>query len=235
MRTIIWFIYFWLFLISHIPAMIYLKFLDDEKRLIFAMNRAKVFAKHVLFIAGIKLKIKGLENIPKDSSVIFVSNHQGNFDIPILINSINIPFGFIAKKELKRFPLINRWMMALNCVFISRDNPREAIKSINAAAELLNNKKNLLIFPEGTRSKDAKVKKFKSGALKLASKSNSIIIPVSINGSINAMKKNSLFIQSADVELKFYEELSVDEKTRSNSKLLAEKLESIIKNGLESN
>ena len=77
-------------------------------------------------IAGAKVNVIGLENLPKDQTVLFVSNHQSNFDIPLLLSSIDIPKGFIAKKELENWPIISTWMKYINCIFMDRDNLRKS-------------------------------------------------------------------------------------------------------------
>lgn len=68
-------------------------------------------------ISGAKINVIGLDNLPKDQTVLFVSNHQSNFDIPLLLSCIDIPKGFIAKKELEKLPLISTWMKYINCIF----------------------------------------------------------------------------------------------------------------------
>ena len=74
------------------------------------------WARFVMNISGAKVNVIGIENLPKDQTVLFVSNHQSNFDIPLLISSIDIPKGFIAKKELERWPFISTWMKYINCI-----------------------------------------------------------------------------------------------------------------------
>ncbi|MGB2991612.1 MAG: lysophospholipid acyltransferase family protein, partial [Paenisporosarcina sp.] len=97
-------------------------------------------------------KVEGLELIPEET-VLFVSNHEGNFDIPSLIAHIPKPFAFMSKVEVKKLPIIKDWMVAMNCVFIDRTNRRSSMRSITDMVSTLKAGHSMIIFPEGTRSK----------------------------------------------------------------------------------
>lgn len=209
-RTIIWFIYFWLYQLALVPILIWLKNQPAEVQTRIATEKAKNWSKKLLALAGAKVEVSGAENIPQNGAVLFVCNHQGAFDIPLMIAYLTKPFGFIAKDDLSKLPLINRWMKMLKCVFIKRNNPREAIKAISRGVETLKKEHSLLIFPEGTRSKDGNLLPFKAGSLRLAVKANVSIIPITIKGSKNLMKKSSFIIQPADVKIVIHPAVSVD-------------------------
>lgn len=181
----------------------------------YAYLTSKKWAMNILKMSGAKLNIVGKENLP-EGNIIVVSNHQGNFDTMALIIAIDKMLGFISKKEMGKIPLISAWMRELNCVFLDRDNPRDAIKTFNDAAENLKNGYSMVIFPEGTRSKGGEFGEFKKGSLKLATKVPSVpIVPVAIEGSYKVFERAS----SEDLEIKliickpiYLEKLSKEEK-----------------------
>jgi len=204
-RTFIWFLYFCLHQIFIFPALLKANRLAKENRTaeLDALSHAIAvpWARSLLKLAGCTVHVKGAENLPKDTAVLFVSNHRSNFDIPLLIAHIDGPKGFIAKESLEKLPLISQWMRHIHCVFIKRGSPRDAAAAINAGIRNLKAGYSMVIFPEGTRSVDGSLQEFKPGALKLLRRPAVPLVPVAINGSINMMRKGSLIIQPAQVEL----------------------------------
>lgn len=202
-RTLIWFTYFWLYQLSILPALFKANRYAVENKtaqLDELSNRiAGPWALSLLKLAGCTVTVKGIENIPVNSPVLYVANHQSNFDIPILMAHIPYPKGFVAKESLEKLPLISQWMRHIHCVFIKRGSPRDAAAAINQGIALLKQGYSMVVFPEGTRSKDGNLQEFKPGALKLATKAAVPMVPVAISGSINMMKKGSLIIHPAAV------------------------------------
>ena len=189
---------------------------------------ARNWARSAISANGSVIKVSGIENVPTAGGVLFIANHQSNFDIPILIGFVPRDKGFIAKNELLKVPVFSMWMKYLGCVFIDRNDARQSLRMLNQAAERLKEGHSLVIFPEGTRSKDGIVGQFKSGSLKIALKANVPIIPVTINGSIDIMPKGSSFIKSADVEIIISPPLILDEIVEKDPSAITEKVRSII-------
>lgn len=146
--------------------------------------------KNLIKISGANLKVTGTENIPLDEPVLYVSNHQGNMDIPILYSTAPQTMAFVAKKEMKNIPLLGYWMKERGCVFINRDNARSSLKAINQAIEGLKSGISIAVFPEGTRSKGPEIGNFKSGSLRIAIKSGVKVIPVTFRDSYKLLGKN---------------------------------------------
>ena len=126
----------------------------DKELELYCHKLTKNWANAVMKLAGAKITVKGEENlaIAKEQTVLFVSNHQSNFDIPIFLSKIDVPKGFIAKKELKSWPLINLWMKNIRCVFMDRDNVRKSAEAIVEGINILKSGHSMVIFREGTRS-----------------------------------------------------------------------------------
>lgn len=149
------------------------------------------WAKFLLFFAGVHVTVKGSENIPRHGAALFVSNHQGNFDIPVLFKGLTIPIAFLAKIELAKIPVIRQWMPLLGCVFIDRANLRQSVKAVQECVEVLKRGNSMVIFPEGTRSKGQVMGEFKKGSLRLVEKVDVPIVPVSVNNTHSAFESNN--------------------------------------------
>lgn len=164
---------------------------------------AKFWSKGLIKMAGIKLSIENIENIPHNKSVIFIANHQSYFDIPILYATIPKEFRILAKKSLFFIPIFGWHLYLSGNVPIERKNPIRASKGIRDAEEILNNNISILLFPEGTRSRDGELQSFKKGAFFLSKKVGKEIIPVVIRGTSQVLKKGSLKVKKAPVSITF--------------------------------
>jgi len=166
-----------------------MKLFKYKKTDIYIQKRVKKFGKTLMFFSGSKIELIGKENIPEDNC-LFVANHQSNFDIPIILSLIEKPMGFIAKKEVKKIPIINVWVSLIKSVYLDRNNIRNAVKAINQAIEYIKEGHSMFVFPEGTRSSDGKLGEFKAGSFKLATKPKVKIVPIVIIDSYKIMKKD---------------------------------------------
>lgn len=159
------------------------------------------WSRILLGLAGIKVDVRGIDNIPKGVPVVLLSNHQGAFDIPALQAFLPLQFRWVAKKSLFRIPVIG-WSMSLaNYIPIERENPQEAMKSMEEAAERIRKGTSVLVFPEGTRSTTGELLPFKRGAFMLAAKSGAAIVPVAIRGTSAIMKKGGFLIRPSRVTI----------------------------------
>lgn len=180
--------------------------------------------------ANVKLNIQGLENIPS-GPVLFVSNHQSYFDIPIFFASVDKQFGFIAKSDLDRIPIFNKWIERIMSIYIDRGDARQSLKAIQEGVELLKTGYSLVIFPEGTRSKSTNMAEFKKGSLRLATKSKVPVVPVTLNGSYNVFEKNKR-IQSAHVDFIVHQPIETKDLSKEEANNLSETVQNIISNSL---
>lgn len=229
-RTVVWYIYFWLYQLLALPKYMSLKSklkkgvdITDEVH-----KKTVSWAKSLIKLAGGQVTVVGEENIPKEGPLVFVANHQSNFDIPTMIAYINRPKGFIAKAETKKMPIVGGWMAFMRCVFLDRDNPRAALKSIKAGIEIVKSGHPIVIFPEGTRSLDGTVGEFKAGSFKLAMKANAQIVPVTISGTYDMMPKGTMKIKPAKVQLTISEPISSEGYESTESYMLREKVRDVI-------
>ena len=201
---------------------------DSEGRVKYIHKVTSYWAKLVMKTAGAKINIIGLENVPKDETLLFVSNHQSNFDIPLLLGCIDVPKGFIAKKELENWPFISTWMKYRNCIFMDRDNLRKSAEAIVDGIKILNSGYSMVVFPEGTRSKGKPVGEFKGGSFKLATKSKCTIVPITINGTYKLMESNKNLVKSADIELIIHPTIKTSKLNKDELETLPETVHAII-------
>ncbi|MFN4213466.1 lysophospholipid acyltransferase family protein [Exiguobacterium sp.] len=181
-RTAVWFFSFFAVLPVTLPFMNKAKKLETPERYGYVQGIAYHWASFLLKVAGAKVRVHGQEHIPNEP-VVYVANHQGNFDVPIMITATKHPKAFISKIEVQKFPIIPRWMELMGCIFIDRSDRRQSIKAIRSGVETIKSGQSIIIFPEGTRSKGGPIKEFKAGSLTLATSSGAKIVPVAIQGS----------------------------------------------------
>ena len=176
---------------------------------------------------NMNVKVIGKENIPNEPCC-YIGNHTSILDIPLIIVSLGHSVGFVSKKEMLKVPIIGYWMEKYNCVPLDRENAREAIKVIREGANNIKKGYSMAIFPEGTRSRDGKLKEFKKGSLKLATMAKAPIIPVSIDGAYRAYEIDKKF-KPIDITVTFGKPIYTNNLSREEEKELMEKVREIIK------
>lgn len=139
------------------------------------------WGRHTMWLTGAKYKVVGMENMPKNNDICFISNHQSNFDSLLITGNIKKAIGFIGKKELKRMPIVNGWMVAVGCVFIDRKKRSTTMSKIEERVKKILAGETMMMFPEGTRSRSSKMKKFKKAGLQLLVDHNVTIVPITLD------------------------------------------------------
>ena len=183
-----WMLFVLLWLISTLTAVI-VSVDTKEKEHIF--NTIERFFSRIAFrLLGMQIEIQGIENIPENEPVVFVSNHQSMMDIKLLIACIPVNFSFISKDTVFHVPILGAYMTASGHIPIQRSEDRKAYATLlTAIHELTAKKKSLVIFPEGTRSEDGQLGAFKRGISLIILKSGRMVVPMAIDGSNQFMPK----------------------------------------------
>jgi 1-acyl-sn-glycerol-3-phosphate acyltransferase len=159
------------------------------------------WAKIILRVCAIKVRVIGRQNVDPGVPRIYMSNHQSYFDIFALLAYLPVHFKFILKQELMGIPLFGLAMKKAGYIGLEREDPRKAIKSLIEAAEKIRKGASVVIFVEGTRSPDGNLLPFKKGGFNLALRSGCDIVPVVIKGSRRIVPKGSLKINSGTFDL----------------------------------
>lgn len=234
MRTIIWFFYFWIYLLFISPFIPYVKYKikKGQEPTTFIHKIVHNWASRLLALAGVKVQVSGLENLPSGGALL-VSNHQGNFDIPILLAKLDKPKSIVAKIELSTFPGISSWMKFFHCLFMDRGNARQSLQVMKDVQELINTGLQVIIFPEGTRSKKQTPGEFKAAALKAALKAECPIVPIAISGSYKVMEQKGFWIHPATVKLTVLPAVETAGMDKERAKNLHEEIRTTIIDCLE--
>ncbi|MEQ8471001.1 MAG: lysophospholipid acyltransferase family protein [Marinoscillum sp.] len=186
-----------------------------------------MWAPGILWICGIRMRVTGGQQLSKQDSYVFVANHQSYLDIPVLFRAITVNLYFVAKKELKKIPFLGWYMMATGMIFIDRTNRAKSVESLKRAAKLIAKGKSVIMFPEGTRSKDGFLADFKKGPFMLASQAGVDVVPVGIsepNGSfrVNKFRKTIIEVSIGDAIPQSYGNVSdIIQKTHDEVSILA--------------
>ena len=225
-KTVLFYIGVILSLISTLLAPLKIKFFFSnekaEQRTKYIHKRTSNWARFIMKISGSKITVIGLENIPKDQTLLFVSNHQSYFDIPLLMSTIDIPKGFIAKKELSKWPIVSMWMRYLRCIFLDRDNVRKSAEAIVEGINTLKSGYSMVVFPEGTRCQGGSHQEFKAGSFKLATKSKVSIVPITIDGTNKLLEGNGNKLNAANIIVTIHPLVDVKNLTKDELATLPE-------------
>ncbi len=163
---------------------------------------AKAWGKVALFANGVRVKVEGLEHLRRGSPYVFMSNHQGSYDVFTLLGYLPFQFKWLAKKELFSVPFLGWTMAVAGYISIDREGTRETVKAMNRAAEKIREGMSVLIFPEGSRSPDGSIQPFKKGGFSLAIKSKVPIVPIAIAGTRSIMPKDKLMLKPGQVRVR---------------------------------
>jgi 1-acyl-sn-glycerol-3-phosphate acyltransferase len=181
-------------------------------------------------IAGVKIKLIGLDKIDPAGTYIFMSNHVSNLDPPVLVPMIPRRTSVLAKKELWRIPILGQALQLAEIVPVDRKDRESAIDSVHRAGEVMRHGINMTIYPEGTRSPDGRLKPFKKGPFHLAAETGFPIVPITVLGTAELMPRGSNIIRSGTATLVFHP--PVDPKQFSSREDLMQAVQEAIESAL---
>ncbi len=186
----------------------------------------------IRFLAGTRLIVRGTENIPADSAVLYVGNHRSYFDIVLTCPVFPGITGYVAKREMEKWPLLNIWMKYIHCLFLDRKDIKQGLKTILKGVEEVKNGISLCIFPEGTRNKvNDTFLPFHEGSFKIAEKGGVPVVPMVIVNSADVFEDHLPKVRKSTVVIEFLPPISIgglDRETRKNlgahvSKLISDR------------
>lgn len=184
-------------------------FFDRYGKRVYRINQ--FWAWLLLRMGGISLNVEGQENIDTDQQYIFMVNHQSNVDIPVIVQSLaRFQLRWIAKKELLWVPFFGWAMWATKHITVDRSDPQSAVRSLERAKEKIAAGISVVVFPEGTRSTNGKLLRFKKGGFMLAVQANTKIVPVTINGSRNLLPSGAWKLRPGIIEVRVGKPIAVE-------------------------
>jgi 1-acyl-sn-glycerol-3-phosphate acyltransferase len=165
------------------------------------------WSRSVMWAAGIKVQVHGLENGDGTEPRIFASNHVSWFDVAALAKVLP-RYKFVAKAELFKVPIFGRAMRAAGMVEIQRDNRKAAFGAYEVAAERIRQGNSVVVFPEGTRGHAYPLRPFKKGPFVLAIAAGVPIVPIIVHGTIEIMRKGSFRVHPGTIDIHLLEPVS---------------------------
>jgi 1-acyl-sn-glycerol-3-phosphate acyltransferase len=162
---------------------------------------ARLWGKAALLANRVKVRLEGMEHLKGEGPYIFMSNHQGSYDIFALLGYLPFQFKWLAKKELFSIPFFGWTMAAAGYISIDREGTRKTVEAMKEAVRKIREGMSVVIFPEGSRSPDGSIQPFKKGGFTLAIKSKVPIVPIAITGSREIMPKEKLTATSGEIRI----------------------------------
>jgi 1-acyl-sn-glycerol-3-phosphate acyltransferase len=205
LRTLFFFTGFCLYQLLILPFLIYFQWRsghqgpESVRRNVYPVIR--IWGKSVCRLAGARLERIDHSDAAPGEVMLIVSNHQANFDIPLLAGYAGRSCGFVAKKELANLPLLSRWMRLSGCIFLDREDKRKQVAQVRETIETLKRGQSMVIFPEGTRSGSDDMGPFAKGSLNIAQKAGVRIQPVTLQGTWRLKTKGKFLLPGANVRM----------------------------------
>jgi len=153
-------------------------------------------------LAGMKVTVEGRENIPP-GVCLFAANHTSNADAPAIVGAIPRRIAILGRKSLFDIPIVGYAFHLAKFVPVDRENRDAALGSVKEAVKYIREGFSFLVYPEGTRSADGRIRRFKKGSFAIAIEAGIPVVPVACSGAHRVMKKNSLIIRPGDVRVRF--------------------------------
>jgi 1-acyl-sn-glycerol-3-phosphate acyltransferase len=236
-RTIIAVILFFAYLLFFAPLLLWTRYLDRKGRIAdrdrIVTREVGKWARFVIRLAGGTVMVHGLENVPRNTPVVFIGNHQSYLDIPILLGFIDVKKAFIAKIELLSIPGLAGWMKLMQCTFLDRKDMRQSVRAMQEAVQTVRDGHPLVIFPEGTRSRGNTVGEFKAGSFKLALQAGVPIVPFTLDGSWRLFEEKGK-IQNSHVRLTIHPPIPTADLSREEAAALPAKVRDVVISAMDS-
>ncbi len=199
---------------------------DRQGRVIHRL--AGFWGRVALFVCGVKVRVEGLEHVKGEGPYVFMSNHQGSFDIFSLMAHLPFQFKWLAKKEIFSIPVLGWAMAAAGYISIDREGTRETLEAMNKAARKIHDGMSVVVFPEGSRSRDGSIQPFKKGGFTLAIKAKVPIVPMAISGSREIMPPEGLSAASGEIRIRIGHPIGTEKYSIKDRQRLMEKVRETI-------
>lgn len=234
MRTILAVLLYIVVCVISIPLLLIeciVRKINEKAAAAFALQVVRIAFNTTMFLSGCKKHITGIENIPKDTPVMFAANHRSFYDIILsyaVIASTHVQVAFISKIEIKKVPVIAQWMYFLNCLFIDRGDMKQNMGVIVNAISLVKDGYSIYIAPEGTRNTKDVLLPFKEGSMKIATKTNAPIVPICIKNTENILENHLPWIKGGHIYIDFGEPIYPDQIDKEDKKRIGAYVRTVI-------
>jgi len=202
-----------------------------DAHLLFCLTRFCIRAAG--WISGVRVHVEGRDKIDLAAPCVFLSNHQGNFDGPVLLHAIGRDLRAMVKKEMMRLPVLSLILRAAEYVPLERDNPKQSREGIERGARLIREGKSFFAFPEGTRSRDGTLGEFKKGVFIMAIQAEAPIVPITIKNSAAIQPPGSYSIRPGRIRVIIHKPIETLGMTFEDRDILIQQTRAAIASGIE--
>lgn len=196
----------------------------------FAHRCARTWARLILATTGVRVTVEGVEKLDPHRSYVFAANHQSIYDIPIVFASVPFQLRIVAKQSLGRIPFMGWHLHRAGHLLVDRRNP--GLDIVQKMARLVREGSSLIVFPEGTRSVDGQLGRFKKGSFLVALGASLPVVPVTIEGSRHVMQKGRLTVRPGNVRLTVHEPIPTEGLRREEVPAFADRVRSVVAGSL---
>lgn len=173
-------------------------------------------------LAGVRVRVKGRENIDRKSSYVFVANHQGAYDIFSIYGYLGHNFRWMMKASLRKIPLVGYACQAAHQIYVDKSSPTALRRTMSRAEKLLAKGMSLVVFPEGARTLDGRMHGFKRGAFLLAKEFNLPVVPLTVDGSYDVMRRGSRWPRPGVINLTIHKPIIPPAEGHNEATLIKE-------------
>lgn len=190
-----------------------------------ALAMARLFwSRPILWMVGARLRLEPLPDVDWTQPCLFAMNHQSTLDIPAAFAVLPVNLRFVAKHSLSRAPFVGWYMQRTGMIFVDRSNRRRAVESLRLAGERIRAGAHILIFPEGTRSRDGKILPFKKGPFALALEAKVPIVPVAIEASGQVLPADAWTLSPGTIRVKVGRPIPTEGRSEDDREALAQEV-----------
>jgi 1-acyl-sn-glycerol-3-phosphate acyltransferase len=191
-----------------IPVLTYCRLKGDPR---LALRLTKLLDRIILFLAGITIEVEGAEKISNQRGYVYVGNHRSFVDVTATFLVLPGDLRFLAKKEVYKIPLVGFALRTMGIIEVDRSNPDAAAKSIDRAVAEIRSGRSVVLFPEGTRSRNPHLLPFKKGAFVLAIKAKAPVVPITLLGMAELLRPDTLFLYPGRVKILIHEPIATEQ------------------------
>lgn len=238
MKRILLFLYQWVIfapifiVLTLITALIVIIFSSIFGNIFWGYYPPKWWSRFTCWLSLCRVKSSGHKNLDKDTSYVFIANHQGAFDIFLTYGFLNHNLKWVQKAPLRKLPLVGKASEIAGHIFVDNSSMASRIETMGKAKETLEGGASIIFFPEGARTKDGKLGSFRRGAFKIAIDMGLPLVPITINGPYDIMKRNTYQLNPGKLELIIHKPIPTKSLEEKDMSALMEQTKEIIHSGL---
>lgn len=189
---------------------------------------ARIWARIFCWLTFVKVTVSGRDNISADTAYVFVANHQGAYDIFSIYGYLNHNFRWMMKSGLRSIPLVGYACEKSQQIYVDKSSPSALKRTMSRAESLLSKGMSIVVFPEGARTFDGKVRQFKRGAFTLAQEFNLPVVPVTIDGAYSVLPRTAKLPRPGHIHLTIHKPILPGEQGHDMQQLISVSRQTIV-------